>query len=183
MLKFKRISIVLSLCVLAFSFQTFSKNRCLWFEKFEHGDKVQEFGISIDVVKLLSHQGSSFNMNGIHMTFDSLLTIYDEDQSVTLNDNKDNSRIEIHRGKFSSDLNEESDKHNCLIMESSGDDEKTNICKLKIRSIEGIAALAALFQCADVDEALDALESALPRGGVFYSYDFQQHKRVWVYVN
>lgn len=179
----KTMGIFLSLLVLIVSATTLSQTKCIWFDKVEHGVRTQKFGIAVDVVKLLAHPGSSFDINGVSMTYDSLLTIYENDLTVKVKNSTDDSEITIHTGKFYDKMNEQTDRHDYLISESTEGGNKTKVTKLKVKSIEAMAVLFALVGSKDIDNAVDAIESALQRGGIFCLNDFSKDSQLWIYVN
>ena len=161
----------------------YSQTNCIWIEESNNGTVTQTAGISYDLLKLLARSDSKFDWNGNSFSYDSLLLVCENNIAITQESRTDHSVVTIHGGKFRESMNEESDRHNYLFIENTEHHKKKEISKLRTNSLKAFAVLLATIGSFDNDENLDAIESSLHRGGVFYLRDFEKDKILWVYVN
>ncbi len=160
---------------------TFAQTKCIWLERSEDGNTAQKIGVSIQLVRLLAHPGSSFDLGGAKISYDTLLAVYNEDSDIRINDSTGETRI--YAGKFNENMKEETERHNHLIIESSDSGETPKVNKIRVESVEAVTVLLAMIGSHDFDEDIDRIESALDRGGVLYIRDFRKNSRLWIYVN
>lgn len=171
------------LIVLTFFNKTYSQTKCIWIEKSENGVAVQKIGISVDLVKLLARPNANFDIGDVNMTYDSLLTIYDNGSKIKIKDNIGSGETEIYGGKFNEKMKESSDRHNYLFIENSDNGKEAEVSKFKAKSLEAVGVLLAMIVSKDLDKDIERIESALDQGGVFYIRDFKKDSRLWIYVN
>jgi hypothetical protein len=161
----------------------FSQTKCLWFDKTANGMMTNKVGVSAELVKFFCHPGGKLDLNGVKLSYDSLLAIYENDLTVFVKDKDGKSETKIYRGKFKEEMNESTARHNSFIIESTENGEEMKVTKIKVKSLTSIAMVLAMIGSGDFDEDVDNLESALERGGIFYAHDFEKDSRLWVYVN
>jgi hypothetical protein len=89
----------------------------------------------------------------------------------------------VYGGKFNEAMNEHSERHNRIIIESSKDGGEPEVSKLRVKSIEAAAMLLAMIGSSDFDDSSDKIESALEQGGVLYVRDYDKNSSLWIYVN
>ncbi len=160
---------------------TFAQTKCIWLERSENGETAQKIGVSVQLVKLLAHPGSSFDIGGTKISYDTLLVVYNEDSDIRIKDSTGETRI--YAGKFNEKMKEETEEHNHLIIESSDSGETPKVNKIRVESVEAVTVLLAMIGSNDVDRDIDRIESALDRGGLLYIRDFKRDSRLWMYVN
>ncbi len=160
-----------------------AQTKCVWIEKSENGVVVQKLGVSLRLVKLLARPGSNFDVNGVSLSYDTLLTVYESGSKLRLEDSTGNGETIIDGGKFDQKMKEESKRHNHLIVESSDSGETPKVTKLRVESVEAVGVLLAMIGAGNLDKNLDMIESALERGGVLYIRDYRKNSRLWIYVN
>jgi hypothetical protein len=160
---------------------TFAQTKCLWLERSENGAIVQKIGVSVRLVKLFARPGGNFDIDGVKITYDTLLTAYKEGSEIRIKDSTGETRI--YGGKFNETMNEETERHNYLIVESSDSGKETKINKIRVESLEAVTVLLAMIGSNDIDKDIDRIESALDRGGVLYIRDLKKDSRLWIYVN
>lgn len=176
----KTILAVAGILLLVFS-EAFAQTKCVWLERSENGAIVQEIGVSVQLVKLFARPGGNFDIDGVKITYDTLLTAYKEGSEIRIKDSTGETRI--YGGKFNETMNEETERHNYLIVESSDSGKETKINKIRVESLEAVTVLLAMIGSNDIDKDIDRIESALDRGGVLYIRDFKKDSRLWIYVN
>ncbi len=157
--------------------------KCVWIVESKGGETVQKIAISLPLVKLLSNSGGDFDINGVKMSYESLLNVYRDGSVKRIKDSTGSSETEIYGGKFGEEMNERSEMRDRLIIESSDSGSATKISKVSVKSIEAVAIVLAMIGSKDLDNDIDRIESALERGGVLYIRDEQKDSRLWVYVN
>jgi hypothetical protein len=168
--------------ILLISFSgVFAQTKCVWIEKSENGETIQKIGVSVELVKLLAYPGASFDINDVRISYDSLLTAYEEGSEIRINSSEGETKI--YGGKFSEKMKEKTERHNYLIIESSDTGKEIKVNKVRVKSIEAVTVLLAMIGSNNLDEDIDRIESALDRGGVVYVRDFKKDSRLWIYVN
>jgi hypothetical protein len=163
--------------------QISAQTNCVWVVKLKEGKPVQKIGVSISLVKLLAGLGGDFNINGVKMTYKSLLQTYSNGSVKRIKENFENSETNIYGGQFNQQMNERSQKVDRLFIESTDSGSATKINKLPVRSIEAVGILLAMIGSSDLDNAIDKIEDALEQGGVLYIDDYEKDSRLWIYVN
>ena len=66
--------------------QANAQSKCIWIVKSQDGAQAQKIGVSLSLVKLLSSSGGDFDIDGIKMSYESLLQVY-RDGSVKRDEN------------------------------------------------------------------------------------------------
>ncbi len=173
----------LTVFIAALTLQACAQTKCVWLEKWENGSMTQKFGISIHLVRLLAGSKGNFTMNDEPMSFDSLLNIYERGTTVRLKDESSNEETRIHGGVLNMRMNQSSERHDYLFVESSDNGEAPKVSKIRVESAEAVAVLLAMIGSNNLDEDIDKIESALERGGVIYIRDSDKQSTVWIYVN
>jgi hypothetical protein len=176
----KTMIVVTGILLMVFS-EAFPQTKCVWLEKSINGAVVQKIGISVPLVRLLARPGADFNINDVRITYDTLLTVYEEGSEIQIKDSTGETRI--YAGKFDEQMKEETEGHNHLIVESSDSGKETKVNKIRVESVEAVTVLLAMIGSNDVENDIDKIESALDRGGVLYVRDINKDSRLWIYVN
>ncbi len=176
--------LVFSAVVLMAAFnQANAQTKCIWIVKSEDGVQVQKIGVSLPIVKLLSSFGGDFDMNGVKMSYESLLQVYRDGSVKQIQDSADNSETKIYGGKFDQEMKESSAMQDHLIIESSDSGSVAKISKVRVKSIEAVGIILAIIGSNNLDNDIDKIGSALEQGGVLYIRDEQKDSRLWMYVN
>jgi hypothetical protein len=163
--------------------QAAAQTKCVWIDKSKDGAQVQKIGVSLSLVKLLADMGGDFDVNGVKIKYKSLLQAYRSGSVTQIKDDNENSETKVYGGEFDEDMNEHSEMHNRIIMESSKDGGEPEVSKVRVKSIQAVAMLLAMIGSKDLDESMDKIESALEQGGVLYVRDYQKDSWLWIYVN
>ncbi len=163
--------------------QADAQTKCIWIVKSQDGAQVQKIGVSISLVKLLSSSGGDFNINGVKMTYESLLRAYRDGSIVRIKDSTGNGETKVYGGKFDQEMKESSEMHDRLIIESSDSGGVPKISKVRVKSIEAVGIVLAMIGSKDLDNDIDRIGSALEQGGVLYVRDYEKDSRLWIYVN
>ena len=163
--------------------QAAAQTKCVWIDKTKEGTQTQKIGVSLTLVKLLADMGGDFDINGVKIKYNSLLQTYKSGSVTRIKDDNENSEMKVYGGKFGEDMNEHSEKHNRIIMESSKDGGEPEVSKIKVKSIEAAAMLLAMIGSSDFDDSSDKIESAFEQGGVLYVRDYEKNSSMWIYVN
>jgi len=163
--------------------QTSAQTKCVWIVKVKDGTPVQKIGVSFSLVKLLAGMGGDFDINGVKMTYKSLLETYRDGSVKRIKEGSGNAETDIYGGKFDQKMKESSDNEDRLFIESSDSGSVPKISKLRVRSIEAVGILLAMIGSKDLDSDIDRIESALEQGGVLYIGDYEKDSRLWIYVN
>ncbi|MDE3056533.1 MAG: hypothetical protein KGJ59_01065 [Bacteroidota bacterium] len=171
----------ISLMAAVFS-EAFPQTKCIWFDKSENGTTTQKIGVSVQLVKLLARPGADFSMGGVKLTYDSLLTVYKNGAEIWINDST-GGRTKIYGGKFSEKMNERTERHNHLIIESTDSGQAMKSTKIRVESVEAVGVLLAMIGSKNFEEDTDRIEAMLERGGILYIHDFKKNSRLWLYVN
>ena len=119
----------------------FPQTRCVWIEKIEGDKGTQRIGLSARVVKLFATPGANFDLNGMRLTFDTLLIVAKNGSTITLKDSTGNGETVIRGGKFNERMDQETPRHNHLIVEESDSGEPPRISKLRVESVEAVGVL------------------------------------------
>ncbi len=160
-----------------------AQTKCIWIVKSQDGAQVQKIGVSLSLVKLLSSSGGDFNINGMKMTYESLLQTYRDGSVKRIKDSSGKGETKVYGGKFDQEMKESSEMQNRLIIESSDSGSVPKISKVRVKSIEAVGIVLAMIGSKDFDRDIDRIESALEQGGVLYIRDEQKDSRLWIYVN
>ncbi|HEY9167168.1 MAG TPA: hypothetical protein VIS48_13515 [Candidatus Kryptonia bacterium] len=160
-----------------------SQTKCIWIENSENHATTQKVGVSLRLVKLLASSRGDFDINGVKMSYDSLLRAYDEGTVMRIKDSTGEGETRFYGGKFGEKMNEETERHNHIIIESSDSGESTKVSKLRVESLEAVGIVLAMIGSKNLDKDIDTIESALEQGGVFYARDYKKNSRLWIYVN
>lgn len=160
-----------------------AQTKCVWIAKSENGAVVQKLGISIHLVKLLARPGSNLDVDGVKLSYDTLLTVYNGGSELRIEDSTGNGETIVSGGRFDQKMTEGTERHNHLIIESSDSGETPKVTKLRVESVEAVGVLLSMVGAGNLDKNLDMIESALTRGGVLYVRDYMKNSRLWIYVN
>jgi hypothetical protein len=180
----KSVLLLLSMLLTAPLFNTASaQTKCVWIVKSENGSPVQKIGVSYSIVKLLADMGGNFDINGVKMTYKSLLKAYRDGSEVRINDRAGNGETKIYGGRFDQKMKESSKNEDRLFIESSDSGSESKVSKLPVRSVEAVGILLAMIGSKDLDNDIDKIESALEQGGILYIGDYEKDSRLWIYVN
>jgi hypothetical protein len=163
--------------------QAAAQTKCVWIEKTKDGTQAQKIGVSLTLVKLLADMGGDFDINGVKIKYQSLLQAYRSGSVTRIKDDNENIETKVYGGKFNENMNEHSEMHNRIIMESSKDGGEPEVSKLRVKSIQAAAMLLAMIGSSDFDDSSDKIESALEQGGVLYVRDYEKNSNLWIYVN
>ena len=158
-----------------------AQTNCVWIERSEGGTMTQKVGVSTRVAKLLAHPGSTFGLGDVDISYDTLLAVCRGELDLRMTDAK--GKTEVHGGRFSEKMKEETAKHNYLIVESTDGTGGTKVEKIRVESLEAIPFLVAMIGSKESEADMEKIESALERGGVLYVRDFRKNTRLWIYVN
>ncbi len=169
------------LIITALFSQGCAQTQCIWIVKSQENAPVQKIAVSLPLVKLLSSTGGDFDVNGVKMSYESLLEAYREGSVKRIKDGEGNGETKIFGGRFDRGMNESSEKHDHLIIESTEGGSEPKVSKIRVKSVEAVAMLLALIGSKDFDN--DRIEDALERGGILYIGDEQKDSRLWIYVN
>ncbi|MGA2622409.1 MAG: hypothetical protein ABSF91_01015 [Bacteroidota bacterium] len=163
--------------------QAAAQTKCISIVKLKDGAPVQKIGVSFSMVKLLADLGGDFNVDGVKMTYKSLLQAYRDGSVMRIKDSTGNGETKVYRGKFDQEMKESSEMHDRLIIESSDSGRVPKVSKLRVKSIEAVGILLAMIGSKDFDNDIDRIGSALEEGGVLYVRDYEKDSRLWIYVN
>ncbi len=182
-MKHKFFSVLCLLLLTGMVSQARSQTKCVWMVRSENGTVVQKAGISIHLLKLLAKSGGNWDINGMKMTFDTLLTIYESGSTTRIKDSTGEGETKVFAGKFDERMKEESERHNLLVVESTDSRDTMKVSKIRVESVEAVGIVLAMIGSKNLDADIDGLESALRRGGVLYMRDYKDDSRIWIYVN
>ena len=160
-----------------------AQTKCISIIKTKDGAPVQKIGVSLSMVKLLAGLGGDFDIDGVKMTYKSLLQAYRDGSVMRIKDSTGNGETKVYGGKFDQEMKESSEMHNRLIIESSDNGCEPKVSKLRVKSIEAVGILLAMIGSKDFDNDTDRIESALEQGGVLYVRDYEKDSQLWIYVN
>ena len=163
--------------------QAAAQTKCVWIEKTKDGTQAQKIGVSLSLVKLLADMDGDCDINGVKIKYKSLLQAYRSGSVTRIKDDNENIETKVYGGKFNEAMNEHSERHNRIIIESSKDGGEPEVSKLRVKSIEAAAMLLAMIGSSDFDDSSDKIESALEQGGVLYVRDYDKNSSLWIYVN
>ncbi len=163
--------------------QANAQTKCIWIVESKDGAKIQKIGVSLSLVKLLGGSGGEFDMNGVKISYESLLQIYRDGSVKRIKDSTGNGEAEIYGGKFDQEMKESSEMQDRLIIESSDSGSATKISKVRVKSVEAVGVVLAMIGSKDLDNDIDRIGAALEPGGVLYIRDEQKDSRLWIYVN
>jgi hypothetical protein len=163
--------------------QANAQTKCIWIVESKDGAKIQKIGVSLSLVRLLGGSGGEFDMNGVKISYESLLQIYRDGSVKRIKDSTGNSETEIYGGKFDQEMKESSEMQDRLIIESSDSGSATKISKVRVKSVEAVGVVLAMIGSKDLDNDIDRIGAALEPGGVLYIRDEQKDSRLWIYVN
>ena len=160
-----------------------AQTKCIWIVKSQDGAQAQKIGVSLSLVKLLSSSGGDFDIDGVKMSYESLLQVYRDGSVKRIMDSTGKSETKIYGGKFDQEMKESSEMQDRLIIESSDSGSVPKISKVRVKSIEAVGIILAVIGSKDLDSDIDRIESVLEQGGVLYVRDEQKDSRLWIYVN
>jgi hypothetical protein len=163
--------------------QANAQTKCIWIVESQDGAQVQKIGVSLSLVKLLGGSGGDFDMNGVKMSYESLLQVSRDGSVKRIKDSTGKSDTKIYGGRFDQEMKESSEMQDRLIIESSDSGSATKISKVRVKSIEAVGIVLAMIGSKDLDNDIDRIGSALEQGGVLYIRDEQKNSRLWIYVN
>jgi hypothetical protein len=163
--------------------QVAAQTKCVSIVKLKDGAPIQRIGVSFSLVKLLAGSGGDLNINGVRMTYESLLQTYRDGSVTRIMDSTGNGETKVYGEKFDQEMKESSEMHDRLIIESSDSGGVPKISKLRVKSIEAVGIVLAMIGSKDLDKDIDRIESVLDQGGVLYVRDYQKDSRLWIYVN
>ncbi|HTY11738.1 MAG TPA: hypothetical protein VMF88_11780 [Bacteroidota bacterium] len=173
---------VVLLTAVVFS-QINAQTKCIWIVNSQDGTQVQKIGLSLSLVKLLSSTGGDFDVNGVKMSYESLLHVYRDGSTKRIEDSTGKGETKIYGGKFDQEMKESSEMQDQLIVESSDSGSQPTISKVPVKSVGAVGIVLAMIGSKDLDRDIDRIESALEQGGVLYIRDEQKDSRLWIYVN
>ncbi len=173
-------SILLTVAVFC---QAEAQTKCIWMVESQDGVPIQKIAVSLSLVKLLGSSGGDFDMNGVKMSYESLLQIYRDGSVKRIKDSAGKSETKIYGGKFDQEMKESSEMQDRLIIESSDSGSAAKISKIRVKSIEAVGVVLAMIGSKDLDNDIDKIGAALEPGGVLYIRDEQKDSRLWMYVN
>jgi hypothetical protein len=174
--------LVILLITAVFS-QIKAQTKCIWIAKSQDGTQLQKIGVSLALVKLLSGSGGDFDINGVKISYESLLQIYKDGTVKRIRDSTGNGETKVSGGKFEQEMKESSEMHDRLIIESADSGSEPKISKVPVKSVGAVGIILAMIGSKDLDRDIDRIESALEQGGVLYVRDEQKDSRLWIYVN
>ncbi len=160
-----------------------AQTKCIWMERSEDGDTVEKLGMSVHLATLLARPGANFDLDGVKLTYDSLVSVCKGGSEVLIKDNTGNGRTRIYGGSFHQKMSEQTAKHNYLIVESSDSGGAAKVSKIRVESLEAVGIVMAMIGSSNLDENIDRIQSALERGGILYIRDYKKNSRLWIYVN
>lgn len=180
----KRITIVTTLVLLTAACGTsFSQTRCVWIEKYQNGGTESEIGISQNLVKALAGSGGNFDLDGVHLSFDTLLYASKTGKTIEVQDSGGNGGARILLGRFNQPMKESANKHHYLMIENKDSSGAVKTTKLRAESLEAVGVIAAMIGGKDLDDTIDKIESVFKPGGMVYVHDIKKNSSVWIYVN
>lgn len=182
-MKYKILGYSVMVLFTATAIQACAQTKCVWIEKWENGSMTQKSGISIHLVRLLAGAKGNFTIDDTPLSFDSLLSICEQRAMFRMKDSTGSEETRIHGGILNITMNQSSEGHNHLFVESSDSGESPKVSKFRVESAEAVAVLLAMIGSKNLDEDIDKIESALERGGVIYIQDLKKQSTVWIYVN
>ncbi len=160
-----------------------AQTKCVWIVKSQDGVQIQKIGLSLSLAKLLSSSHGDFDINGMKMSYESLLQVYRDGSVKRIEDSTGKGETKIYGGKFDEVMKESSEMQDRLIIESSDSGSETKTSKIRVKSIEAVGIIVAMIGSKDLDNDIDRIGSALEQGGVLYVRDEQKDSRLWIYVN
>jgi hypothetical protein len=179
--KFLAISCVL--LIAAAVSQSAAQTKCVWIDKSKDGIVLQKIGISFSMVKLFAGSEGKIDVDGVKLTYKTLLQAYEDGSVVRIADSTEDGETIVYGGKFDQEMKESSARHDRLIIETVDRGSEPQISRIRIKSIEAVSVLVAMIGANDLDDAIDNIDSALEQGGVFYVRDYEKDSEVWAFVN
>jgi hypothetical protein len=163
--------------------QAAAQTKCIWIVKSINGEQVQKIAVSVPLVKFFAGDDGNFDINGVKISYKSLMDTYRDGSVMRIKDSTDNSETKVYGGKFDQEMKESSEMNNRLIMESSDRGSEPKITRMRVKSIEAVGIVLAMIGSKDFDNDVDRMESVFDQGGVLYVRDMEKDSRLWIYVN
>ena len=175
------------LSIILFTAAVFShataQTKCIWIVKSIDGEQVQKIAVSVPLVKFFAREDGNFDINGVKISYKSLMETYRDGSVMEIKDSTDNGVTKVYVGKFDQEMKESSDRNDRLFMESSDKGGEPKVSQMRVKSIEAVGIVLAMIGSNDLDKDIDGIESVLDQGGVLYVRDFKKVTVIWVYVN
>jgi hypothetical protein len=175
------------LSIILFTAAVFShataQTKCIWIVKSIDGEQVQKIAVSVPLVKFFASEDGNFDINGVKISYKSLMETYRDGSVMEIKDSTDNGVTKVYVGKFDQEMKESSDRNDRLFMESSDKGGEPKVSQMRVKSIEAVGIVLAMIGSNDLDKDIDGIESVLDQGGVLYVRDIEKDSRLWVYVN
>ncbi len=107
--------------------QAAAQTKCIWIVKSINGEQVQKIAVSVPLVKFFAGDDGNFDINGVKISYKSLMETYRDGSVMRIKDSSDNSETKVYGGKFDQEMKESSDMNNRLFMESSDRGGETKV--------------------------------------------------------
>ena len=183
LMKHKIVALSVILFTAAVFCQAAAQTKCIWMVKSIDGEQVQKIAVSVPLVKLFASEDGNFDINGVKISYTSLMETYRDGSVMEIKDSTDNGVTKVYGGKFDQDMKESSDRNDRLFMESSDKGGEPKVSQMRVKSVEAVSILLAMIGSKDLDKDIDGIESVLEQGGVLYVRDNEKDSRLWIYVN
>lgn len=156
---------------------------CVWIEKYRNGSLESKIGISPNLVNIFARSSGNFDLDGVHLSFDTLLYAYTTGKTIHVVDSTGEGSAVIHGGSFGEPIKKNTDKHDYLVIENKDSDGTVNVTSIRAESVEAVGIIAAMIGGKKLDSSIDRIKSVLAPGGLLYIRDFKKNSTVWIYVN
>lgn len=179
--KFLLIFLFAAVCIV--SQEGCAQSSCIWLEQSVHGTVTGKIAVSADLVKALAKPGSEFDLDGTHVTYDTLLYAYNEGKVLNISDSASGGESSIYGGSFGRSITKSTTDRHYVVVESTDSSGVTSVHKVRVESFEAAAVILAMIKSSSIDESLDSVESILKPGGVLYIENPKDGSSIWIYVN